>query len=112
MMKSYEFGKKFINKLSESNLMDKISLSAGILGLTVIGSMTASMVEVSTPLVLQFGSVEPISIQALLDSILPGLLPLSATWIVAGLLKKQVKVMNLMFGILLTGVVGTLIGVL
>ncbi len=112
MMKSYEFGKKFINKLSESNLIDKISLSAGILGLTVIGSMTASMVEVSTPLVLQFGTLDPISVQALLDSILPGILPLSATWIVAGLLKKQVKVMNLMFGILITGVLGTLIGVL
>lgn len=112
MMKSYEFGKKFINKLSESNLMDKINLSAGILGLTVIGSMTASMVEVSTPLVLKFGSVDPISIQELLDSILPGLLPLSVTWIVAILLKKQVKVMPLMFGLLLTGVIGTLIGVL
>lgn len=112
MMKSYEFGKKFINKLSESNLMDKISLSAGILGLTVIGAMTASMVEVSTPLVLQFGSIEPISIQELLDSILPGLLPLSVTWIVAILLKKQVKVMPLMYGLLLVGVIGTLIGVL
>ncbi len=112
LMKSYEFGKRFINKISESNLIDKISLSAGILGLTVIGSMTASMVELSTPLVIQFGSVDPISIQELLDSILPGLLPLCATWIVAILLKKQVKIMTLMFGLLLFGVVGTLIGVL
>ena len=112
MMKSYEFGKKFINKISESNLMDKISLSAGILGLTVIGSMTASMVELSTPLVIKFGEIEPIAVQELLDSILPGLLPLCATWIVAILLKKQVKVLPLMYGLLLVGVIGTLIGVL
>ncbi len=112
VMKGYEFGKKFISNISESNLMDKITLSAGIIGLTVIGAMTVTMVELSTPLQIKIGSMEPIALQGILDSILPGLLPLAATWIVAILLKKQVKVMPLMFGLLLVGIIGTLIGVL
>lgn len=112
MMKGYEFGKKFINQISESNLMDKITLSAGIIGLTVIGAMTVSMVELSTPLQVTIGSMQPIVIQDLLNSILPGALPLAATWLVAFLLKKQVKIIPLMFGVLLIGIVGTLIGVL
>ena len=54
MWKSYDFGSKFINKIYKSNIMDKLTLCFGILGLMVIGAMTMSMVSVSTPLVIQF----------------------------------------------------------
>ena len=53
MWKSYDFGSKFINKIYKSNIMDKLTLCFGILGLMVIGAMTMSMVSVSTPLVIR-----------------------------------------------------------
>ena len=89
--------------------MDKLTLSFGILGMMVIGAMTCSMVSVSTPLVIQFGSMEPMALQGLLDEILPGLLPLAITWITSILLKKQVSMLKIMFGMFAIGIVFSVI---
>ena len=96
----------------KSNVMDKITLCFGILGLMVIGSMTCSMVSVSTPLVIQFGEMEPMELQAIFDQILPGLLPLATTWVTSILLKKQVSMLKIMVGMFVIGIVGVLIGIL
>ena len=110
--KSYALGSKFVNAIYQSNVMDKLTLSFGILGMMVIGAMTCSMVSVSTPLVIQFGSMEPMALQGLLDEILPGLLPLAITWITSILLKKQVSMLKIMFGMFAIGIVFSVIGIL
>ena len=112
MWKSYSLGSKFIQMIYKSNVMDKITLCFGILGLMVIGSMTCSMVSVSTPLVIQFGEMEPMELQAIFDQILPGLLPLATTWVTSILLKKQVSMLKIMVGMFVIGIVGVLIGIL
>jgi PTS system mannose-specific IID component len=112
MWSSYDLGSKFINRIYKSNIMDKLTLCFGILGLTVIGAMTSSMVSVSTPLVIQFGQMEPLPLQSLFDEILPGLLPLAITWFTAWLLKKQVKMLNIMFGMFIIGILCHLAGIL
>ena len=112
MWKSYDFGSKFINKIYKSNIMDKLTLCFGILGLMVIGAMTMSMVSVSTPLVIQFGQMEPLALQSLFDEILPGLLPLCITWATAWLLKKQVNMLHIMIGMFILGIVCNVIGIL
>lgn len=112
MWKSYEFGSKFINQIYKSNIMDKITLCFGILGLMVIGAMTCSMVSVSTPLVIQFGQMEPLALQSLFDEILPGLLPLAITWGTAWLLKKQVNMLHIMVGMFVLGIVCKVLGIL
>lgn len=112
MWKSYEFGSKFITKIYKSNIMDKLTLCFGILGMMVIGAMTSSMVAVTTPLVIQFGQMEPMALQTLFDEILPGLLPLTITWATAALLKKQVNMLHIMFGMFIIGIIGHLIGIL
>ena len=92
--------------------MDKLTLCFGILGLMVIGAMTMSMVSVSTPLVIQFGQMEPLALQSLFDEILPGLLPLCITWATAWLLKKQVNMLHIMIGMFILGIVCNVIGIL
>ncbi len=112
MKYSYKFGKAFIAKISQDNLLQRISMCAGIMGLMVIGSMTVSMVGVTTPLTFAIGDMEPIAVQSVLDQILPGMLSLLTVFIVSKLLKKNVKVMTLMLILLVAGVVLTVIGIL
>ena len=112
MWKSYAMGSQFVAMIYKSNMMDKITECFGILGLMVIGSMTCSMVSVSTPLVLQFGEMEAMTLQSVFDSILPGLLPLATTWITSILLKKQVSMMKIMIGMFAIGIVGVFLGIL
>ncbi|MPN13496.1 PTS system mannose-specific EIID component [bioreactor metagenome] len=92
--------------------MDKLTLSFGILGMMVIGAMTSSMVSVSTPLVIQLGTMEPLPLQQLFNEILPGLLPLTITWITAWLLKKQVSMLKIMMGMFVIGIVCSVLGIL
>ncbi|MEA4874474.1 PTS system mannose/fructose/sorbose family transporter subunit IID [Anaerorhabdus sp.] len=112
MWKSYALGSKFVNKIYKSNVMDKLTLSFGILGMMVIGAMTSSMVSVSTPLVIQLGTMEPLPLQQLFNEILPGLLPLTITWITAWLLKKQVSMLKIMMGMFVIGIVCSVLGIL
>jgi len=109
---AYQYGKKLLSAISESNLLEKISLSAGIMGLMVIGGMTVSMVGVTTPLVINLGSVDPLVVQDILDSILPGALSLVTVFVISGLLKKQTKMITLMLGCLAVGIVGVFVGIL
>lgn len=112
MWKSYELGSKFIAKIYKSDIMDKLTLSFGILGMMVIGAMTSSMVNVSTPLIIQIGQMEPLALQTLLNEILPGLLPLVITFTTAWLLKKQVNMLKIMFGMFVIGIVFHVLGIL
>jgi mannose/fructose/N-acetylgalactosamine-specific phosphotransferase system component IID/mannose/fructose/N-acetylgalactosamine-specific phosphotransferase system component IIC len=109
--KSYELGMNFVSKLSQYNLLENLSIAAGIVGLMVIGGMTSSMVWVSTPLVITAGDMA-ISVQEFLDSLLPSMVPLLTVYIMSRLLKKNIKPVVLMISALVVGVLLTYIGVL
>jgi mannose/fructose/N-acetylgalactosamine-specific phosphotransferase system component IID len=109
--KSYELGMNFVSKLSQYNLLENLSIAAGIVGLMVIGGMTSSMVWVSTPLVITAGDMA-ISVQEFLDSLLPSMVPLLTVYIMSKLLKKNIKPVVLMISALVVGVLLTYIGVL
>ena len=109
--KSYQLGSRFIAKLSESRLLERLSLCAGIVGLMVVGGMTSSFVWISTPLEFNVGGLD-IVIQEFLDSILPGALSLIAVFTLYKLIKKQVKVVYLMIGALALGILLAMIGIL
>lgn len=106
----YTLGANFIDKLSASGVMDKITYAISVLGLTVIGAMTASMVYVNIP--VTFGGGEnPQTIQSVLDGIMPGLLPLGLTFLVYFLLKKKVKVTYIIFSLIILSIIGVLLGI-
>lgn len=107
----YSSGMTFIQKAFTEGTIEKLTAAAKVLGTTVIGAMIASMVKVTTPLVLQFGEATT-NIQAMLDGIIPCLLPLLLTFGVYKLVKKGYKTTTIMFVLILIGILGVLIGVL
>ncbi len=109
-MSGYRLGTTFVERLQESGLLDNITYGASILGMTVIGAMTATMVTFTTP--LQIGEGDgAVTIQSMLDSIAPSLLPLLFTLFMYYLLKKGVKITYLLVGIVAFGIIGKLIGI-
>ena len=110
--KSYELGHRILDAMTENGIIEKISLCAGILGMMVIGAMTSSMISISTPLVFNMANGVTLELQTVLDEILPNLLPLVTMLVVAWLLRKNVKVVPLIFGILAFGIVFNLLGII
>ena len=74
--------------------------------------MSVSMVSVTTPLTIAIDGIDPMQVQELLDTIMPGMLSLLTVFLVVWLLKKNVKVIHLMLILLLIGIFGTMIVIL
>ena len=107
----YKMGASFIDKMNESGLMEKITYIINILGMTVIGAMVASMVYINVP--ITFGSGDSAqTIQSVLDTIMPCMLPLALTFYLHHLMKKNVKIINIIIALLVLGVVGAAFGFL
>lgn len=104
----YEGGQKFLERLTKGNVMDKLMYACSIIGLVVVGSMVASLVDITTP--LAYG--ESLQVQALLDSICPKLIPLALTGLMYVLITKyKVKPMTVMLSCLVLGVVLKFLGI-
>jgi PTS system mannose-specific IID component len=101
----YTAGTKFLRRLSRSNVMDRLTQGAAILGLMVVGAMPATLMNVHTP--LMFG--EGAGLQGILDQIVPALVPLGLTFLVYYFVKKGVKTTYLLLGLLGLGFVGSLL---
>ncbi len=99
----YEQGKKLA-----SGFADKINLiteGASILGLAVVGALIPSVIRYSLNLNFAFGDVT-LSIQDMLNRILPGLIPLSITLLSYWLLgKKKMNSTRLIFFLIALGLV-------
>jgi len=101
----YSMGVSFFDKLSSNDIIGKLSYYASILGMIVIGAMTSSYVVMKTPLTFGKGGAK-LSLQSdVFNQIIPGLLPLVATFIMYKLLKKGVKVGWIILGTFVIGVV-------
>ena len=108
----YKFGSEAMTKLEASGIMDKVMKAASILGLTVAGAMTAEMVYVTIPVTIGVGD-EVVTIQEILDGIVPGLVPLGVFGIVYYLLKKKkCSPIVMMFLLMALGIVGAYFGFL
>lgn len=107
----YKFGSDFITSAEESGVMDLISKAASILGLTVAGAMTAEMVYLTVPIAIGSGE-SATTVQAIIDGIIPGLLPLLLTGFVYMLLNKKVKPLVIMFAMMALCIVCAFFGIL
>jgi PTS system mannose-specific IID component len=101
----YKAGTKFLQKLSQSNVMDRLTQGAAILGLMVVGAMPATLMNIHTP--VSFG--EGAGLQGILDQIVPALVPLGLTFLVYYFVKKGVKTTYLLLGLLGLGFAGSLL---
>lgn len=109
--KGYKLGTESV-ELLVGEQATKIKEAFSILGITVMGGVAASYVNLSTILNYQNGNVNLV-IQSMLDGIFPKLLPLSVVLISWFLMsKKNVSPTKLMFILLSVSIVGVVIGVL
>lgn len=107
----YKSGIGFIEAAQSSGMIEILTNCAKIIGLCVVGAMIASMVELSTPLVLSIGETS-VEIQSVFDQILPKILPLLLTFGIYKLLKKGYKTLTVMIGIIVIGIAGAFFGIL
>lgn len=111
----HKLGTSIITELS--GYMEQISNVAGMIGVTVISGLAVNFVKITTPLqyVAQVSDTEQniISIQNMLDAMLPSLLPVLFTGLVFWLIKKKRWTTNrLVIMTVIVGVVLSALGIL
>lgn len=108
--KGYHLADQFMDKM-ESMQVKVWMEAATILGLFVVGGLSATWLNVSTKMTYSVGDAV-ISLQSTLDAILPRLLPLICTLAVFGLLRKGKSTTWVMFAIVIVGLVLGFFGIL
>lgn len=104
----YNTGTKFLQNLAKNNVMDKLTKGAAILGLMVVGAMPATLMSITTPLTIG-AAKSGTAVQGILDQIVPAMIPLGLTFLVYFFVKKNVKTIYLLLGLLALGFVGSMI---
>lgn len=111
MFLGYNAGAKAMSAMA--GLTEKLARAANIMGLFVIGALTATFIKVQTTLELEMGG-KAVSLQAdLFDKIMPNLLPLALVFFMFKMVKGKgffAKPPVLIFGTLIFGVIGHYLG--
>lgn len=97
----YLKGQEFLNQISKSNILNKLMYGCSIAGLLVVGCMVATLSNITTPLAIN----EATQVQAILDGIMPKLIPLGITGIMYFIVKKGIKPMTIILGCFAAGIV-------
>lgn len=107
----YQSGSRLITDLSDR--LTAITEGASVLGLTVVGSLIATVVTVYTPAEFTFGEVTLGLQEEVLDEILPALLPVLLTGLIYWLMeKKKWGFLKVIFALIVLSLVGAYFGVL
>lgn len=106
----YTLGISAIDAVFESGLMQVAAKAASILGLIMVGAMTATTVNV--PLAWTLGSGDTaVVIGDLLDGIYPGILSIAIVMVCMWLTKKGVRPLQIILGIIAIALLGAFLGV-
>lgn len=106
----YTAGTKAIDKLFEGGLMSTVTKAVSVLGLVMVGAMTASTVTFKLNWIIALGDTA-VDVQGILDSILPGMLALVLTFMVTALIKKKLKISYIVYGVMLACVLLAFFGI-
>ena len=103
MKKGYDFGEQAIGMLA-SNKLKQVMDGATMAGLVAVGALVATWLKITTPIVYM-AEEKSFEIQAMLDDIIPKMLPLAITLFVFWLIRKRVKTIPIMLGLIVGGLV-------
>ncbi len=101
-MLGYRLGRAAVGKILATGWLKTATDGASLVGMMVVGGLTATVVQVSTPASLQWGSLTLSLQRDVLNTILRGLLPLALTGSVWWLLSRRVsptRIMGLLFAL-------------
>lgn len=108
----YNLGKESIQKILSSGAINVIIDCASIVGMFMMGALSASIVKVSTPLSWTFGD-KAIVLQDTLNAIAPGILPLTAVFFVFwGIKYKKWTITKCLVILIIASIVGAFFGIL
>lgn len=108
----YFVGANFIQRMYESGGMKILTKCSSMLGLMMMGSMTASDVKFKTILEVSVkGSDQVMKIQDYLNQLFIGIVPLTVTFLAFWMLKKKVNVNVVMLSIMVLGILLGLLGI-
>lgn len=109
----YTLGKKSVMSLLHGGKMKSIIFTANVIGLTMMGALSASYVTVSTPLTFSFEGGTEIVVQDILNTVAPGLLPLAAVFLIYMYLKKKGPNYNvILLSVVVISIITSLLGIL
>lgn len=107
----YESGVRLITDMADS--LTAVTEAASVMGLTVVGSLIATVVKVYTPLEFTFGEVSLSLQEGIFDQILPAILAVALTSFVYWLMeKKKWGFLKVIFLIIFISLVGSYFGIL
>lgn len=107
----YKQGKSSVAKMLANGQLSKVTEAIGVLGIMVLGSIVASSIAVSTPLVISLGSTS-VALQEVLNSILPKFLSLVAFLSCYWMVNKGYKPVKIILILFVVGIVCGLLGIL
>ncbi len=113
----YKKGLNIVKELNK-NLLNKLTEGSSILGLFIMGSLVSKWTKVNIPVVIsniqqyQSNIQKIITIQNILDQLIPGLVPLLLTLTCMWLLKKKVNPILIMMSIFIISIIGNFFQIL
>ncbi|CAH6091135.1 TPA: PTS system mannose/fructose/sorbose family transporter subunit IID [Klebsiella oxytoca] len=109
----YNKGVDLIEQSKNSNIIQRISNIANVVGVMVLGSLIATTVKISTPLVIAVGE-QSIKVQEMFDKVIPNLLTLLFALGIFFLVKKfkGKHTVALIIGMMCIGVIFSMLGIL
>lgn len=99
------------------NILPKLTEGASILGLFIMGVLVTKWTSINIPVVISHtpdlnGNDIIITVQSIVDDLVPGLLPLGLTLLMMKLLRKKVSPITLIFALFAVGIIGYGLGIL
>ncbi|MBN1087199.1 PTS system mannose/fructose/sorbose family transporter subunit IID [Erwinia aphidicola] len=111
--KGYTLGRESIIGLLQGGRVKELIYGANVLGLIMMGALSASYVKITTPFKIVALEGSEVVFQQILDSIAPGLLPLAAVFsIYFYLVKKGPRYTTILLSVVVISLLGSLTGLL
>ena len=112
-MFGYRVGRESVQTMLQSGMIKDVINGSSILGLFMMGALGASYVKLSIPIKIAMENADKMVVQDLLDSIIPGLLPLTAIILIYMYFDKKEQAYNkILIFILVISLAGSFIGLL
>lgn len=105
----YKLGSSFIEKISGGSVMQRLSEGTTLVGLMVLGVMTATMVSVPLGFVIGEGE-QAMTLASIFDGIMPNIVPLLLTLGVYKAIKKGMSTTIVLFVVIGLAILGAVIG--
>lgn len=106
----YSLGTSFIDTVFSSGLMESLTKSASILGLSMVGAMVATMVKVKLNWTIAVGQTSVVVLDVI-DGVMPGILSIGLLFLLMKLIKKGYRPVTLVMGILVISILLAFVGV-